>query len=252
MIDVRAQLSETAEQWRDARTLSEAAQVTAACAAASIPVAGLAGVTLVRKSGDVSTLAATDTCIAELDAAQVTSGGGPLAELWDSPSMLVDIAHEYRWEGWVSRLRALDVGSVLCFRLGMPAHRLHVLSIYTRGADAFSDGDCQLAAAIAAVAAGAVAAFERTETLEQALVNRDTIGMAKGVLMNQYKITADEAFRMLVAASQRGNVKLHAVARVVAETGELPMRQSGIASSAASLPSDVLRGAHRLNLRVTA
>ncbi len=60
--------------------------------------------------------------------------------------------------------------------------------------------------------------------LERALQSNRTIGMAMGVLMNQYKITQDEAFDLLRMASQHGHRKLVDVAMDVTETGilELP------------------------------
>lgn len=55
--------------------------------------------------------------------------------------------------------------------------------------------------------------------LTEALVNRDTIGQAEGILMAQGATDAQHAFAMLVAASQQSNTKLHDVARrVVADT----------------------------------
>jgi AmiR/NasT family two-component response regulator len=45
---------------------------------------------------------------------------------------------------------------------------------------------------------------------------------AEGILMERHKLAADEAFPMLVHAGQQTNRKLAAVARELAETGELP------------------------------
>lgn len=54
----------------------------------------------------------------------------------------------------------------------------------------------------------------RTEVdqLQEAVESRDVIGQAKGVLMERFGITADEAFDHLVHISQTTNTKLHAVA----------------------------------------
>ena len=54
--------------------------------------------------------------------------------------------------------------------------------------------------------------------LKRALVTRDVIGQAKGILMAHQGLSADAAFDALRRASQRTNVKLHEVAsRVVDE-----------------------------------
>lgn len=60
----------------------------------------------------------------------------------------------------------------------------------------------------------------QVENLQKALTNRDVIGQAKGVLMERFKITADEAFQLLVQRSQHENVKVADLAERVATTGE--------------------------------
>jgi hypothetical protein len=48
------------------------------------------------------------------------------------------------------------------------------------------------------------------------------IGQAKGILMERHKINAQQAFDMLVYASQHTHRKLHELADHIAATGELP------------------------------
>jgi len=60
------------------------------------------------------------------------------------------------------------------------------------------------------------------EHLERALASRDVIGQAKGILMERFKITADEAFEMLLTASQHANRKLSTLAEELAATGVWP------------------------------
>ena len=57
-----------------------------------------------------------------------------------------------------------------------------------------------------------------------ALAHRDTIGMAKGLLMERYDVDADAAFAILRRTSQRSNTKLAKVA------AELVDRHSATAS----------------------
>jgi AmiR/NasT family two-component response regulator len=58
--------------------------------------------------------------------------------------------------------------------------------------------------------------------LKQAIATRDVIGQAKGILMERYRITADEAFDQLRKASQRVNRKVHDLAVDLASTGQWP------------------------------
>ncbi|GAA1309732.1 hypothetical protein GCM10009634_75020 [Saccharothrix xinjiangensis] len=55
---------------------------------------------------------------------------------------------------------------------------------------------------------------------------RDLIGQAKGILMERHKITADEAFAMLVRSSQSANTKLRDVADHLVRIGQLPPEQA--------------------------
>ena len=57
--------------------------------------------------------------------------------------------------------------------------------------------------------------------LGRALASRDLIGQAKGVLMERYEITADQAFALLARASQDTNRKLTEVAEHLTHTGVL-------------------------------
>jgi AmiR/NasT family two-component response regulator len=62
--------------------------------------------------------------------------------------------------------------------------------------------------------------IDQVEHLERALASRDVIGQAKGILMERFRITADEAFERLRAASQHANRKLATLAEELAATGE--------------------------------
>jgi len=68
----------------------------------------------------------------------------------------------------------------------------------------------------------ALAEAQRTEHLRTALLNRDVIGQAKGIIMARYNIDADAAFATLKRISQDQNKKLHEIARQVTENRELP------------------------------
>jgi len=73
----------------------------------------------------------------------------------------------------------------------------------------------------ATLAALALADALRAEQMRAAVISRDLIGQAKGILMERHRITADAAFAMLTAASQHRNVKLTEIAVYLVETGEL-------------------------------
>jgi hypothetical protein len=63
---------------------------------------------------------------------------------------------------------------------------------------------------------------EKVEGLEEALLSRDVIGQAKGILMERLHLTSDQAFEELRTLSQKYNRKLREIAAEVAETGVWP------------------------------
>ena len=62
----------------------------------------------------------------------------------------------------------------------------------------------------------------RAENLRQALITRQLIGQAQGILMERERITAEQAFDVLRRASQHLNTKLREVAQDLVDTGERP------------------------------
>ena len=65
----------------------------------------------------------------------------------------------------------------------------------------------------------AAADAQHFENVTSALLNRDIIGQAKGILMERFKITSDQAFAVLAKVSQDTNRKVSAVAEDLARTG---------------------------------
>ena len=64
-------------------------------------------------------------------------------------------------------------------------------------------------------------AIDHSVQLERALGASRSIGMAMGILMERHRVTADQAFALLGAASQRRNEKLRVVAERLVLTGAL-------------------------------
>jgi AmiR/NasT family two-component response regulator len=84
-------------------------------------------------------------------------------------------------------------------------------------------------AAWVAVAVGNAEAAARTTTdlslLRTTMMSRIFIDEAKGILMERHKINENDAFTMLIHASQRTNIKLRDVAAELVRTGTLPSRR---------------------------
>jgi AmiR/NasT family two-component response regulator len=68
---------------------------------------------------------------------------------------------------------------------------------------------------------------EEIENLKTALISRASIEQAKGLLVAQSHVTPDQAFELLVRASQRENVKLRDIAaRMMANAAKPPSQSS--------------------------
>lgn len=107
------------------------------------------------------------------------------------------------------------------------------LNTYGDEQKAFSDEAQQIGLILASHASVAAEAALQRDVLEdvaldlhRALLSRDVIGQAKGILMERLKLTPDDAFDALRQASSRLNEKLHGVALGLAETGELNTRDT--------------------------
>jgi transcriptional regulator with GAF, ATPase, and Fis domain len=134
-----------------------------------------------------------------------------------------------RWPTFAARALDAGVESMLAFRLFAAEETLGALDLYSTRRGAFDETARALGNVFAAHAALALAGAQIRErhlvardTLREALVNRDLIGQAKGILMATRHIDADAAFDLLRATSQDLNVKLHMIAERVVFTGTLP------------------------------
>jgi AmiR/NasT family two-component response regulator len=65
-------------------------------------------------------------------------------------------------------------------------------------------------------------AVEQAGHLARALDSRSVIDQAKGILMERFKLSADQAFSALATVSMEANVKVRDVAARFVETGQLP------------------------------
>ncbi|MBE7162930.1 MAG: GAF and ANTAR domain-containing protein [Williamsia herbipolensis] len=159
-----------------------------------------------------------------LDALQRETGTGPCidASREQATKLVTDMATETRWPEFSVLAKELGVRSMLCVPLWVDDRRLGSLSLYSAQPDAYGPDQERVAALLATQAAIAIAVAQRADNLTQALVNRDEIGQAKGVLMERLRITPDEAFAVLSATSQRLNRKLTDVASELTRTGALP------------------------------
>jgi GAF domain-containing protein len=188
-----------------------------------VPGTRSCGVIVTDDQQHLRTVATTDPVPEHLDELQKELGTGPC--LTAARKQIVvrihDIGADSRWPRF--REAAVDhgVGSMLCLPLNVGDDLFGTLSLYSSEVGAFRDGAEPVARLLAALAAVALAESRHAEHLRAALVNRDLIGQAKGILMRDRRITAAEAFGLLRQRSQNSNTKLVDVAQQVIETGTI-------------------------------
>jgi GAF domain-containing protein len=192
-------------------------------AARTVPGAEHASISSVEQRREVRTMAATGQLARAVDQAQYETGEGPcLDALYDNRTVrLPDLGAESRWPKFAAQAAELGLASMLAIQLYVNGHNLGALNLHSTRRNAFDDESEQVGLLFGAHAAVALAGARNEEHLRTALSSRDVIGQAKGILMERYKIDAQDAFRLLVVASQNTNSKLHEVADYLTRTGQL-------------------------------
>jgi len=188
-----------------------------------VPGAQDATITVAQQRKTARSAAASSERARLFDVLQSETGEGPcLDALFDQETLRVDdLATDTRWPALSARVEELGTRSMVCFQLFVTGNTLGSLDVLAAEPAAFSDESEHVGLMFAAHAAVALAGAQQLENVKSALDNRDVIGQAKGILMERFKITADQAFLLLAQASQQTNRKLHAVAADLTHTGTL-------------------------------
>lgn len=188
-------------------------------AIALIPGTDEASISLVTDRRHIRSQAPSSNLAAQVDLLQDETGEGPcLDAAYEQRTVRVpDMAQEERWPKFSARASQLGVGSMLSFQLFVRGDNLGALNLYGRTAGGFDDESEHVGLLFASHAAIAFAGARKQQHLNQALDSRDLIGMAKGILMERYHLSADRAFEMLIRHSQEDQRKLRDIAQQVVQ-----------------------------------
>ena len=205
-----------------------------AAAAQTVPGADGGGISR-SEAGTVHSCHATDDAIRDLDELQFTLRQGPsLLAAEDPPPSGVVIAHDLagradsdRWPTFAPAAVHAGYYSVMSAQLTSGGRGRHsALNLYAREPGVFTDQARTIAALFAAQASLLLYGAGEVESLRRAIDSRDLIGQAKGIIMERFGVDATQAFEMLIASSQRTNIKLVEIARWLIEPNGCPV--SGI------------------------
>jgi hypothetical protein len=184
-------------------------------AAVEIPGAQYAGVTVTRNAKHIDTPAATHKWPILLDEIQQLHREGPcLTAAWDEKTIHVaDLETDVRFP--LYRRDALEqtpIRSVMAFQMFIVGETMGALNVYAEQPHAFDQASRDIGMIFAAHSSVAWNSARRDEQFKRALASRDTIGQAKGMIMERYGVDAVQAFDVLRKLSQDSNVPLVQVA----------------------------------------
>lgn len=212
-------------------TVSHALRLITDAATAAIPGALGAGVSLIDSSGLRQTAAASGAVVAAADALQYELGEGPCITAWATGETVLveDLASERRWQRWAPAASDLGISSSVSCPLLSGGLALGAVKVYSDGAQPAGNGMVRLAELFAEQATIFVihshareAARTLSDRLQESLAQRDTISMAKGLLMARNGANDEVAHRELMMLSRRSGKPLALVAaELLAAAGPL-------------------------------
>jgi GAF domain-containing protein len=210
------------------RTLEEVLGEITDVARRNIPGTEASSITLIRGDRGFTAAHSGEMALAA-DELQYAKGYGPCLDAGRGNVILRvdDMSTETRWPDYAAKVQAEGVRSSLSVPLPYQGTSIGALNNYATEPAAFATPESlaaalEVAEAIAVVVVNADAHAqlgEQARNMRLAMDSRAVIEQAKGVLMAQRHLDADQAFDVLREASQRYNRKLRDIAQgIVAST----------------------------------
>jgi GAF domain-containing protein len=191
-----------------------------------IPHVAEASVSVVMGRRTVQSRAASGELPRQVDALQSSTGQGPCidAAYEERIVRVPDMSREERWPDFAQAAYSAGARSMLSFQLFVEGDNLGALNLYGDDVNVFDEESEQVGLLVGAHAAVAFSDAQEISQLNQALDTRDLIGQAKGILMERFKISSQQAFQILTRASSESNTKLRDVADYLTSSGEILTR----------------------------
>lgn len=195
--------------------------------------ADCAGITI-DLGGRTYTAVHTDSRTLRVDAEQYDAGDGPcLQSAHTGETVLVDVdAGGRRWPRFSEAAAEEGILSFLAAPLSAAGQPLGALNLYGTAPAAFDTVDADVVALLTTTVSRAIADFARfrsavevADALRAALENRAPIEQAKGIIMADHRVDADQAFALLRSRSQNSNRRVRDIASdlIASRTREAPL-----------------------------
>ena len=212
-VDVAEALRDVARSLEAEPDLQHLLEAIVASATDTVPGAEQAGVSI-RENKRLQTVASTSDLTERINNIEHELDEGPcLQALLDHRSYRIDdMSQDTRWPRFAAAAEARGVRSMLGYKLFTSGRNLGTLDLYSSKLNAFDADSEVIGELFAAHAAIALTGSTQQVEFRRALSSRDTIGMAKGILMQRERLTDDQAFKLLVYTSQNANIKIHDLA----------------------------------------
>jgi len=219
--DLAARMAELARMFATPSRVEEILAGVTSAAVELISGADMAGVLLTGKGGKCDSLVDTDAIVAKLDAIQESEKEGPCFDAATDDELVIrtnDFAADKRWPKFGPAAIELGVRSGLSFKLYSTTQTAGALNVFGSKPDTFTSESEAIGLVLASHAAAAILASRQGEQLQSAVASRDTIGQAKGIIMERFNVDAVRAFELLRQLSQTDNTPLAAIAQRVIDT----------------------------------
>jgi GAF domain-containing protein len=214
-----------------AETVTGALQVLTQLAQETIAGATGAGVSLMTDAGHRTSTAATSDVVMEADNLQYRLDQGPCLSARNERRTvrIDDIDADLRWPRWSEAVRPLQLRSALSTPLVSGDQVLGAVKVYSELPDAFDErsgrllhGFAETAAVLLANMATRDEVSELSGDLRQALRARDSVQLAKGMLMQRDHLSEEQALDWIVESARSSNTSLHGVALEIISSSNGP------------------------------
>ena len=176
-------------------------------------------------------LVVDDRLAEQMDEAQRRAGNGPSRHAWEERRVVISqrLLEDARWPELSALAEPLGVRAVLVVPVVVAGEAIGVVNAYSAREDAFAAVDVHLAELVAFTVATTIRRVEEQgqlrstiDNLREALTSRAQIDQAKGVMMALHGYDTDAAFEAISQISQRDNIKVREVARLLLEQVQRP------------------------------
>ena len=197
-------------------------------ALARATVGGADGVSVtLRRHGRLTTVAASDQTILDMDSEQYATGEGPCVDAANAGLCFQteSLDAEARWPAFTPKAQALGINSILSSPLLAQDRPVGALNIYSRTNTAFGANEQELAGVFARQASNILTAARADVSDDQlagriqgALRTREIIAEAQGIIMEREDIGDKEAFDVMRRSSRSSGKPLRQWAMEVVES----------------------------------